>query len=631
MPPTQQAKSPNVGSLSKLAKAKQREFGLITHYKRGYRNREDLTNLPPGVLVPGSQNVLTNTYDRIQVRKGYTLDGAADTTNVPIESSFDWFTSKGYERNLRAGFNTSGSNGKLQYRYDDGSTVTWRDLVTGLSNAHFEFTSFYDFNTEKIDLLLFVNGTSQMYEWSGGITTIASTTINTITKNGSTTWAQEGFLTAGTRSVTINGVVYTYTGGENTTTLTGVAPSPAAEPANSIAHQTPRTTAFSAMTSIPATFSGDLIANLRNQIYVGSLNDNAVYISKVNNYADYSFTSPVRVVGEGAVVVLDATMIGFAPQEDRMYMACGRDGWFETIFTLSSDLAKEAFQIQKLKTSTLQGAQSQDLITKIKNNVAYLSNEPNINTLGRVSGVFPTPQISDLSYPIINDMNGYNFTDGQLFNFRNYMYVAVPQEGLVLIYNMTNPKQPYWEAPQVLPVSRFAIIGGQLYGHSYQTGETYKLFDGYTDNGKSIEANATFSYMNSGVRNLLKSQNAFFVEGYIDSQTTLTLGLKYNTDGCATITSYRMSGNDEQFVCLNFGDASLGKTSLGKRALSGLDAFSDSEGTPPKFRWIPTFPRTDYFEYQPSFSSIGIGQRWEILAFGGNSSLSSNEPVQQRD
>lgn len=614
------------------------EYEIVNDFKYGYRNREDITNLPEGVLVVGSQNVLTNVSDRIASRKGFTLDGQASTNQGGFPSSYDWSRHTGDERNIRVGLMTSaGNDGKYQCRYVasagdyyNGTTFTadqvyWIDIITGLTSVNLNFAEFWDFTTEKKGFLLSVDGSSNITEWSGGITTLSARTANTITKTGTSTWAEEGFYTAGTRKVKINGTDYTYTGGEGTTTLTGVTPSPIAEPLNSVIFQTVRVTANSSMTSIPSTFANSLIANLRNQIYIGSLVDNTVYISAVNSYTNYAFSTP-RAVGEGALATLDSPPIGFIPQEDKMYVTAGLDYWYETSFQLSSGLTRESFQIIRLKTGSQQASQSQAMITKMKNDVVFISNEPTMDTLGRVQQVVLTPQATNLSDPIKLDFDSYDFTDASIFYFQYFIYVAIPNSNVVRMYNVV---KGYWEAPQILPVGRFAVIGGELYGHGYGVSETYKLFNGYNDNGKSMEAIAMFSFMNYGTRTALKAFNKFYSEGYISANTTLTLGIQYDVDGCSTNTSYDIIGSNTALVCLGSAtdDSSLGKISFGKRALGGSSTFTSSSSLPPKFRWIQTFPKKDFFEYQPSFYSVGIDQRWEILAFGGVKDLSVNIPV----
>jgi hypothetical protein len=628
---------PKFKKTAQASDSRAQEYNIVSEFQLGYRNREDITNLPKGVLIVGSQNVLTNVSDRIAVRQGFTLDGQSSTNTGGFPSSYDWNRHTGDERNLRAGQLTTSSNGVLQVRYVatvgdyyNGTTFTqdqvyWITIKSSMTSVSLNFAEFWDFTTEKKGFLLWVDGTSNIYEWSGAITTMASAGAATITKNGTTTWAQIGAYTAGTRKVTINGTDYTYTGGEGTTTLTGVTPTPAAEPANSVIFQTVRVTANSAMTAIPSTFANSLISNLRNQIYIGSLVDNTVYISKLNNYIDYSFATP-RVVGEGAYVTLDAPPVGFVPQEEKMYVTAGKDYWYETKFTLSSDLAKESFEIIRLKTGSRQAAQSQAMIRKMKNQVIFVSNEPTLDELGRVEQILGTPQSMNISDSIKLDFDDYDFTGASVFYFKYFIYVAIPVHNIVRMYNIV---KGYWEAPQILPVGRFAVIGGELYGHGFGISETYKMFNGYNDNGKSMEAIALFSFMNYGTRTALKSFNKFYSEGYIDSNTTLTLSVQYDVDGCATNTSYDIIGSNGQLVCLGGAsdDSSLGKISLGKRSLGGSSTFSSSSSLPPKFRWIQTFPQTDFFEYQPSFSSIGIDQRWELLGFGGSGGVTVNIPV----
>ncbi len=533
----------------KLSNSRIHEFSLVDNFQNGYRHREDKTNLPANVMVTGSQNVLTNTSGRIGVRQGYQLDGAASTSGVPLLSSYNFFTFKGVERPLRAGFLTSAANdGKLQYRYvNSAGTVTWIDLLSSLTSVKFQFTDFWDFTTEKIMMCLFVNGTSNVYEWSGAVTTYASSTSNTITKQGITTWAEEGFYTSGTRKITIGGVDYTYTGGESTTTLTGVSPDPtgAGIAVGAEIHQTPRVTAASGITSLPATFALDLISNLNNQIYYGSLVNASVYVSVVNNYKSVDYTSPVRVVGEGGLLTLDNPIVGFRPQENTMYISAGKDFWYTVVFTLSADLSKESLTITRLKTASKQGAFSQNLISKDKNDIIFISNEPVLSTIGRVANNLATPQAGDLSYPIVDDFNSFDFTDGQVQYWKNFLFVSIPKEGKIFIYNQTDPNHTYWEVPQLLPIGRMTVIAGELYGHSYLTSETYKLFTGYNDNGNAIDARIRMAFSNLGSRPVKKNFDKFYAEGYMTQNGTLTIGVQYDIDGLAQTVTRTLPGTDQ--------------------------------------------------------------------------------------
>ncbi len=608
------------------------EFTLVDTFKWGYRNREDVTNLPPGVLITGSKNVLTNVSDRVQIRQGYRLDGMVSSVASPVSNSFDWLTRGNGSRNVRVGGLTSaGNDGKLQYRYVDSlGAVTWRDLTTGLTTVAYNFTTFWN-TTETVREMLYVNGTPNIFKWNGATAEVLSATATTITKTGTTTWLDAGFYVSGDKNIVINGVTYAYTGGENTTTLTGVTPSAAAITPGEIVHQAPVTVSNGTFTGVPATFANGLIKVLNNQIFLASLTSPSVFISKVNSFTDYSQSTP-RQAGESAALILDANIVAFEPQEKNMYVSAGDDRWYEVSFELQTStvgVTYEQVNALPLKTGKQQGAQSQAFVSHMKNDIIVLTNEPTVDTFGRVAESLQTPQMTNISDPIKIDMDEYDFTDGSIFYFQYYIYVAVPREGLVLVYNIATGS---WEAPQELPISRFYIVDGALYGHSYNTFESYKLFDGYADRiytgfeGFPIQAVWKFSYQTYGTRAGLKSATKLYTEGYINANTTLVAEITYEIDGCATVKQFDIAGDDAKIVCVPSVLGSLGKESLGKSKLGGMGSTSIN-GLPPKFRSIKTFSNTDFFEVSISYSVLGIDNRAEILAFGLAAAQSTQLPV----
>jgi len=599
-----------------------KEFNLTTVFD-GYRAKTDVTKIREtitnsdksklgiGSLVKGSQNVLSTDGENIKSREGYTLYGAANTALTPIESSYVWNTHLGVEIPLRS------YDDELEYRYGG----TWYKLADSWSAVDFNFAEYWD-TTESSDALLFVNGDSNIYYWSGGITTFASATANTITKQGTTSWAESGFLTAGTRQVIINEITYTYTGGESTTTLTGVTPDPTAvaHTAGDIAVQAVRTTA-----DTPAAgYNNDIIMAMENQIWVGDFQRRDIYVSAVNDYTDYTFASP-RAIGEGALLTLDSTPVGFIVKgsEDSggassMYVAGSKNDWYKSDFVIADDVTSEALFIRRLKTSTGQGAQNQGGITHIKNMVATITKEPTLDTLGRIENI-DTTQSHPLSDPIKSDFDSYDFTNCHAKYFKNNLYIALPVESRVLIYNI---EKGYWEAPQILPVRRLEVIGNDLYGHSNAVPETYKLFDGSTDNGSPIKSVATFAYKNYGKRAWQKNFDEHYTEGYIGGNTKINLKLRYDFDGYGQITDYDIKGDDDAILFKPTDDGSLGKLSLGKGSLGGKLGDVDGEALA-KFRQINTMLPENFYEIQEEYSSDGEDQRWELLAFGANAKISS--------
>jgi hypothetical protein len=289
----------------------------------------------------------------------------------------------------------------------------------------------------------------------------------------------------------------------------------------------------------------------------------------------------------------------------------------------------EQIKSKLLKSGDNQGAQSQAFTSHMKNNVIVVTKEPTIDLIGVMENYLTQNQVKNISDTIKLDVDSYDFTGGSIFYHRYNIYVAIPQEGIVIIYNLTTNS---WEAPQTLPISRFYIVDGELYGHSANTSESYQLFTGYADrvysvfSGFPIDAKARFSYQSYGSRYIYKTANAFYIEGYIDPITTLNCHIYYELDGCMTQRDFQIDGSDKQIVCIPVDIGSFGKSSIGKQKIGG-NSFSNLTGLPPKFRVQKTFTSTPFFEASFGFDVLGINNRFELLAFGLNATGAKEEPI----
>ncbi len=610
----------------------------LTKTFRGYTNRRDITSLPPGYLISPSQNIILGDDGLPKVRGGYTIYGAANSALTPIRSNYDWVTSTAVEANLRQ------YNDQLEVYFN----AAWRklnrdDLAAWSTTAILRFAEFWN-TTEKFDDILIVDGTSNIHAWSGGMTTFASATAATLTKQGTATWAATRFWSAGTRYVWVldNGGTWRqaqYTGGEGTTTLTGVGVDLTAftiSAGNPII-QGIRTTAFSSFTKPTGFASGDtkdLIGVFNNQLFLGSTTSRFVSMSKQNTFTDHTQSSP-RIPGDGDTFTLDAVTTGFIPQEKFMYISAGRDWWYQIGFektTAGSTATQyESSFIKPFFVPNL-GSKSQELITKIGNDsIVFVSNEPSLTTLGRVVGL-DTPQFTNISDPIKSDFDDYTFTNGHLKYHNRIVYLALPSDGKVLMYN-TQPiygeggdviVPTSWESPQVLPARRIAIIGGLPYIHSSAVPETYKLFDGTDDNDLPIDAKAYFSYQNFGDRVSLKDFNEFYTEGYISSNTTLTLVLKYEFGGSKSVQNFDIAGDDASIIFQSTADGSLGKNPFGNQPIGSVTDTIDDLG---KFRVIHKTVPINFHEIQVGYETNDVDFQFKLLAFGPEVRLSSAQPI----
>jgi hypothetical protein len=743
-----------------------------------YISNREITNTGSRYLVRGSQNVLIKNKEKVVVRSGSELLGDAKTVSKGIDGSTDWQTNTNLRRSLR------GYDDELEVWYESA----WRRLKNSWVSTDFQFTTWWN-NTELIDILLFVNGSDNLYEWSGAITTVASVTTSTITKkgyksattiaflengaskdtitdsgsgfvtagfeagdiiviSGSTsnngeytisavvagtitlitdddlaneaagasvvikrkrtgTWAEERFFTGGrplgtatmtiaspgvvtktahglavndtirfsttgalptgltagtdyyvisagltadafqvsatlggsaintsgsqsgvhtltksTRKVIIDDVEYGYTGGEGTGTLTGVTPDPSAGgvAADDIAFQAVRTIESSTLTDLQI----DLISVLYNQVWYGSTVNRRLFLSNTDDFADFSYTSPLRKAGEGFTVDLDSCPTAFIPDKTRMYVGAGNDDFYRINTTLSADQSGETITVEKLATATGQAPINQDTVINIKNSVAFLTIEKTIDTLGDIQNI-ASPQTRPISDDIKDDLARYDITDAAGIYFNRELRIALPREGIELIYDM---QWGYWQPPQYRAISRYAIIEVDgvrtLCGHSSSSNETYILDTGRNDNGATYKPVATFGYDNFGSRFEYKNHDELATELYATKTTLIKQLVNYDYLGSTDQREFEIDPNDEDLVFeRDEDDASFGVAPLGNHPL-GMSTEEMAEIV--KVRIINTTDDVDFFERQRIYYSESEDPYFEILGMGENVEKSENLP-----
>lgn len=451
--------------------------------------------------------------------------------------------------------------------------------------------------------------------------------------------------TTNTNVSTNAGVSYTSSNGplfiivtENDTvpqTFVGVTPDPTLASINSgdaVVQPLIVGNVSSTTTGLPTAFNFDLISTLSNQIWYGSLVNTTVFVSRTNNYKDVSFSTPQRLPAEGALLTLDSPCVGFSPQGTQMYVSSGQSQWWlsntfqQTVVVSGISTPTETLFLQRLKTATGQGAQSQAFISRFKNALTYVSNEPIFNSLGLVQNIQTDPQVVNISDPIKYDMDAYTFTGGQSFYFNYFLYITIPKMGVVRLYNVN---KKYWEAPQLLPFSRFYTVGNQLYAHDANTNQSYQAFVGYNDNGNPINAVAAFPYVSQegGSIPQKKNFNKLYTEGYIAGNTTLTATINYDFGGFSGNYSVNILGSNKPIIFNKITDGSLGQNTLGTQPIGSILNLPNQPPNP-KFRVINTFPRTNCFEYQQVYSSNDIDQQWSLLRFGPAVSAADDIPVE---
>lgn len=607
----------------------------------GYVTSQDSANTDFRFLVGGSKNVLIDFQKKVKIRPGYTRLGAANTALTPNRNGWTWETSTGFKAPQRF--------------YDDELEVYLTTVDTIVLNAWYRVKSSwsttkmlrraYQFDsTERLDLQIMVNGDANLYAWNGAVAVVASVTTNTITKAGTTTFAQNRFFASSNRTL-INvrtGTEFAYTGGEGTTTLTGVTGDPTADAmvAGDVLVQKVVTSSNKPL----ANRNNHTIIDFENQIVVGSDDDEEVYISANDDYTDFTFSAP-RVAGEGALLTLTDPMRGGASLGTVLTIFAGRSRAFKVQYNeiAVGSVLTESINVTPLDIGVDQGLLSQEVLVSIGNSIAYLTNEVTLRIIespDELTGINP----KTFSNPIKPDFDAENWANAHGEWYKNMLIFTAPTNSRMYILNFVQDADGksfrFWNPPQILPVRAVSLIdlndgnGQQLYGHSNAVPETYLLFDGASDGQYpdmdvadkiAIDAQAIFAYNNKKRRNDLKTFDEYYIDGEITSNTDdLTTEIKYDFDGATQTIERTIDGSDESILEGSVGMNSLAQQSLATNPMGGLlNPPSDAR----RFRVAFELAKEDFFERQVTFKTNDVDRYWAIIAHGGNDQLSPRKPT----
>jgi len=612
----------------------------ISEEALGYVTALEASNLDKRYLTSGSKNVLIDFQKKVKTRAGYTRLGAENTALTPIRNAWTWNTSTGT---------------KLAQRfYDDELEVYLGTIDTYVINAWTRVKSGWSTTemlrscirqggnggwwnaTESKDEQIMVNGTDKLWKWNGAVAVVASITGTTITKQGTTTFAQNRFYAAGNKVVVCvrTGTAYTYTGGETTTQLTGIADTAGLQANDILVQQVVETD-----NKPDDGRNNHYIYNFQNQIALGSDDDPKIFISQSDDYTDFSKSSP-RVVGEGETWILDNPTKGIAEQGGYLIVFSGNSSFYKgkpETFAVGTTITQK-FDPEKIDTGVGQGALNQESIVPIGNAIAYISNEPALRIIENpedLTGINP----KTFSNPIQPDFDAEDWDKVFGTWYKNILIYSTPDTSHTYMLNFVQDADGklfrFWNPPQILPVGAMSLIdlddgkGIQLYGHSNSVPESYLLFDGASDgqyedmdvaNKLPISAKAVFAYNNYKDRTNLKNFDEYYVEGEITPNSKITLTIDYDYNGVTQSIEKEIDGSDDEILEGTVDFNSLAQQSL---AINPLGGFLNAPSNTRKFRTIFEQAKEDFYEIRATFESEDVDQFWAIIAHGSNAQMSN--------
>lgn len=595
-----------------------------------YVTAENATNTDERHLVAGSRNVLIDETRKVKTRNGNSLYRDGNEALTPIKNAPTWNTSTGTEIPMRA------MNGILYADFGtvDGVTIdNYIQIASGFSaTVKPRFTTWFK-DGESLDLLIFVWGDDNIYAWNGCVAVVASVTGTTITKAGTDTWGQARAYSTGNK-ILINirtGTEYTYTGGESTVTLTGIADTTGIIAGDILVQKIITTTDKPEANRINNT-----IYTFENQVIIGSDTDEQAYISKNTDYTNFSFSSP-RIAGEGTIFTLDDPVHGFGELEDSIIIFAGHSSIYQAKpqEIVVGTTQAETFNVKKYQTGPGQSAQNQEVIQQIGSTLVYLSFEPAVRELSSPSLLLAGQDPKTLSHPIKPDMDAEDWTDACAIWHKNAYYLSAPTNGRVYILNYRQDAdgklRRFWQPPQTMFIGAFSTIAEELYGHSAVVGESYKLFDPEWLSDESslgdkmpIQCVAKFAYRNYGDRVAMKNFDEYFVEGEIGGSTQVLLTLYYDFGGYTQKAEHTIDGADYDIILETLLRSSLAQQPLAQKPLGGsINAPEDAS----KFRVIFEQAKEDFVEMQDTYETNDVDKYWSIISRGANAQLSRRQHV----
>lgn len=594
---------------------------LQTGKFRGFVNRDDATQTR-GVFVVG-QNVSFIGTDNPTIRKGYEVVGSEAADATPVKRAWTFETREGAKFELK-GFDT-----KVKY-WLEGVSTDYLDLLTGLtSGLEFGYANISE-TTADTAKTFFCNGTDDWYEFNGAYATISGTTTNTLSI-ASGTWTALGVYSTGTRSVIINGTAYAYTGGEGTTTLTGVTPDPTLQPVNAgdIAVQQPR--AVSAMSSVKGRVAfahdGRIHARLDTKKSVWNY-------SKLDNPDDWTagssdgdggakeveFGGPITAFGK-----LNKTVLCFKPRVIKLL----------DFIQVGTRLDSPRYQtlVPSDDKSTSLGAVNQKSTFSTPKGVVFVTPDKRMMLLSGITAN-SEPQYVSLSEPVqpIFDRGVHDEASGICVN--NVIYYAFKQDknstynDTVLIGDLTkitpdatgDPVPIRWDAPYIgWAVSDWTAIEStdnkeiEVRWHSAINSSSYRVTDSKSDNTSSFTTTLRTWAEQFDLPHKRKKIDMIYVEIRMSEITEVTATVLYDEDGVTGQETVILDADSADHRFTNTEYNPFGASMFGSQQF-GSNPENDEMS---KYRFfIELKKNVRFFTVSLQLSTDAEGQNYELIRYG---------------
>ncbi len=460
---------------------------------------------------------------------------------------------------------------------------------------------------------------------------------------------------------------FTYTGGEDTTTLTGVTTS-----SGLVSTLTDGMVAIQSVIpyeNIPVTgYKVDYIKTIGNQVWVGSYSSRLVYISadvivgSTLGFANF-VNSGGLVVGDPDAIILDSLGKGIGVRAGKVFLFSGDSDLLVVTPNFDLPISQAAVPItggtarnviqkpEKKQLPALTSALGHEFIGNQGEHLVWLDQKNRLRAIGSFDS-FEAIKPANLSLPVQKEIAGDDFTGGHIRVISDSdgdtIYITAPNTGRDWMYQIREIlsesgqviSERLWQPPQIRGIQRFAVIDGEVHGHSnvnpqvYQIWETGQWFDDNPDQEEiPYVCVARFPYRSFGRPEGFSIFDMVFVEGYMLQGVDLRVKVYFDYQGAKGTRELSVSNDTDlaQFFTgtnpSSLGDASEGVNPLG----DGIILEADDQEYVPKFRSIPNVPQPkNFYESALEFYSLEVDARWELSRIGVNARVAKQVPTKLR-
>jgi len=517
----------------------QTKWQIVEKFDDGFLQKRDVTQMPAGALIVGSQNVVITDGDRIAVREGTNIFGASSTNTTPITSMHTFRKRNGSEIMMRS------YDEVLEYYHPD--TAAWENLNDGYTAAQEFGYADHNVNTDNEDFVYFGNAVEPYTRWNGVITLLdgalsggetevtvdtvlsddvfysatASATTTTTLDIASPAWGTDlwnGFyvyITSGAQAGKISKITATTSNQITFGAIAGLSGTPtfeirkvrfadsggAAQQRLRIGTSTVTYTGFddyqtfSGCSNVPAASDdaavcqavyeladqqyprGNIFLVYNTRMFVSGVKgqESTIYYSAIADATDFTFSSP-RTADEGGTI---DTPEGGGPitglELQEDVIYIFKENLVKTL-TFTQD-ANDLPQIQPLIESVQMGPLTNKSVFKVDNQVYFVTREGGVKNIGR-SRDYDYVQSKQLSDPIVGFVDDKVFTDAAGVYYKQKAYVACQQADGTFndLVLPFNFQKGAWEAPIYgINASCFTVYDNKLYYGSATTPEVYEM------------------------------------------------------------------------------------------------------------------------------------------------------------